>query len=86
MTHLPRSPLCPGCRESQALLTALSAAHENEPVVRATLQAQLPLLLETALSLLLSEFDVAAHPHSNTAAAIQLIGLGAEQAQALLER
>ena len=85
MPHLPRSPLCPGCRDAQVLMTRLSEAHEHAPVSREAIQAQLPLLLETALSLLLSEFDRDAHPYSNTAAAIHLIGLGAEQAQALLE-
>ena len=86
MTHLPRSPLCPGCAEAQALMNRLSEAHAQDTTPHAVLQAQLPLLLETALSLLLSEFDREAHPYANTTLAIELIALGAEHAQGMQER
>ena len=83
MTHLPRSPMCPGCAQGQALLYALTAKLNDEEIGNDEVIDSLPLLLETILSKLLSEFDYEENLESNTAEAIRLLTIAAERAQVL---
>jgi len=85
MPITPRQPLCSGCAKTQQLLALVNAESTGEPDPNDVIDT-LPLLFESALSYLLSEFDYEAQIESNTAIAIRLLAVGAARAEGLRPR
>jgi len=83
----PKHPqrLCPGCAKTERLVDdfqarANDAGYDPDDVIK-----NMPVILESALSYLLSEFDYEGNLESNTAIAVRLLIAGVVQAQALCE-
>ena len=68
-----------GQLKAEALIARVSQAGEGGAVELAQLLAALPMLFESALGYLLSEFDYEANQQSNTAIAARLLATGADR-------
>jgi hypothetical protein len=84
MTTLHRKSLCPGCDKAHELVDDIHASGTQQKVTHGEIIQTMPMVLESALSYLLADFDYDAKIESNTAIGVRLIAIAAERSQILL--
>ncbi len=65
--------------KAEALIAKVSEPGNGDVFELTEMLAAFPMLLESALGYLLSEFDYEANPQSNTAIAVRLLAAGADR-------
>jgi len=84
MTNLHRKSLCPSCSKAKELVHSVrESATQN--VAPGEIIQTMPLVLESALSYFLSDFDYDTRQESNTAIGVRLIAIAAERARILFD-
>ena len=66
-------------QEAKALIAKVSQPGNGDVFELAEMLAAMPILLESALGYLLSEFDYEANSQSNTAIAVRILAAGADR-------
>ena len=75
--------LCPGCAEAAEIVQQVQSMTNDRPFDAGKTINGLPMLLESAVSYLLSDFDYQANIASNTAIAIRIVAACVAQTQCL---